>query len=107
MDGHELELSSTADLLAEIDGADVAAVVHVHVNVRMALRQRAREWRISRRPQDHGSTAGRHGSKRRDFSASVHNILQGYFGVGGLPPIHDERHFETPFRVARALFRRV
>jgi len=77
MDGHELELFTAADLLAEIDGADVAPVVHVHVNVRMALRQRAPERLISRRRQDHGSTAGRRGSKRRDFAAGVHNILQG------------------------------
>jgi len=87
MDGPEEELSTTAALLAEDDGDDVAAVVHAHVNVVMAARQRARARRIARRRQYHGSTAGRCGNKRRDFAAGVHNILRDYFGVGGLPPI--------------------
>jgi len=30
-----------------------------------------------------------------------------YFGVGGAPPVYDERDFETRFRVPRAVFRRV
>jgi len=107
MDGPEEELSTTAALLAEDDGADVAAVVHAHVNVVMAARRRARARRIARRRQYHGSTAGRRGNKRRDFAAGVHNILRDYFGVGGLPPIYDERDFETRFRVPRSVFRRV
>jgi len=107
MDGPEEEFSSTAALLADDDGADVAAVVHAHVNVLMAVRRRARARRIARRRQYHGSTAGRRGNKRRDFSAGVHNILREYFGVGGLPPIYDERDFETRFRAPRAVFRNV
>jgi len=87
MDGPEEELSTTAALLAEDDGADVAAVVHAQVNVVMAVRQCSRARRISRRPQYHGSTAGRRRNKRRDFAAGVHNILRDYFGVGGMPPI--------------------
>jgi len=93
MDGHEEELSNTAALLAADDGADVAAVVHAHVKVLMAGRRRARARRIARRRKYHGSTAGRRGNKRRDFAARVHNILRDYFGVGGLPPIYDERDF--------------
>jgi len=81
--------------------------VHAHVNVVMAARRRARARRIARRRQYHGSTAGRRGNKRRDFAAGVHNILRDYFGVGGLPPIYDERDFETRFRVPRSVFRRV
>jgi len=37
MDGEEEEFSATATLLAEEDGADVAAVVQAHVNVLMAV----------------------------------------------------------------------
>jgi len=107
MDGPEEEVSTTAALLAEDDRADVAAVLHAHVNVVMAVRRRARARRIARRRQYHGSTAGRRGNKRRDFAAGVHNILWDYFGVGGLPPIYDERDFDTRFRVPRAVFRRV
>jgi len=107
MDGPEEEVSTTAALLAEDDRADVAAVLHAHVNVVMAVRRRARARRIARRRQYHGSTSGRRGNKRRDFAAGVHNILRDYFGVGGLPPIYDERDFDTRFRVPRAVFRRV
>jgi len=107
MDGHEEELSTTAALLAEDDGADVDAVLHAHVNVLMAVSRRSRARRTSRRRQYHGSTAGRRGNKRRDSAAGVYNILRGYFRVGGLPPIYDERDSETRFRVARAVFRRV
>jgi len=107
MDGPEEELSTTATLLAEEDGADVTAVVHTPVNVLMAVRRRARARRIARRRQYHGSTAGRRGNKRRDFAAGVYNILRDYFGVGGLPHIYDERDCETRFRVPRAVFRRV
>jgi len=107
MDGPEEELSTTAALLAEDDGADAAAVVHAHVNVVMAVGRRASARRIARRRQYHGSTAGRRANERRDFAAGVHNILRDYLGVGGLPPIYDERDFETQFRVPRAVFRRV
>jgi len=38
MDGHEGDLSTTAALLAEDDGADVAAVVHAYIHVLVAVR---------------------------------------------------------------------
>jgi len=107
MDGPEEEPSTTAALLAEDDGADVAAVVHAHVNAVMAVRRRSRARRIARRRQYHGSTAGRRANKRRDFGAGVHKLLRDYCGVGGPSPIFDERDFETRFRVPRAAFRRV
>jgi len=107
MDGPEEELSTNTALLAGDDGADVAAVVHAHVNAVMAVRRRARARRIAGRRQYHGSTSGRRGDKRRDFAAGVHNILRDYFDVGGLPPMYDERDFETRFPVPRAVFRRV
>ena len=107
MDGEEEEFSATATLLAEDDGADVAAVVQAHVNVLMAVRRRARAQRIARQWRYRGSTTGRRGNKRRDFAAGLQGILRDYFGVGGLPPIYDERDFETRFRVPRAVFRRV
>jgi len=37
----------------------------------------------------------------------LQGILRDYFGLGGLPPIYDERDFETQFRVPRAVFWRV
>jgi len=47
MDGLEEDISTTAALLAEDDGADVADVVHALVNVVMAVRRRARARRIA------------------------------------------------------------
>jgi len=107
MDGPEVELSTTAALLAGDDGADVSAVMQAHVNMVMAVGRRARARGIARGRQYHGPTAGRRGNTRGDFAAGVHNILRNYFDVGGLPPICDERDFETRFRVPRAVFRRV
>jgi len=107
MDGEEEEASATATLLAENDGADVAAVVQAHVNVLMAVRRRARAQRIARPWRYRGSSTGRRGNKRRDFAAGLQGNVRDYFGVGGLPPIYDERDFETRFRVPRAVFRRV
>jgi len=107
MDVEEEEVSATAALLAEVDGADVAAVVQAHVNVLMAVRRRARAKRIARRWLYRGSTAGSRSNKRRDFAAGVHAILRDYFGAGGLLPIYDDREFETRFRVPRAVFRRI
>jgi len=48
MNGDEEEFSASAALLAEENGADVAAVVQAHVNVLMAVRRHARAKRISR-----------------------------------------------------------
>jgi len=104
MDVQEEEISATAALLAEDDGADVAAAVQAHVNVLMAVRRRAR---AKRRWRYRGSTAGRRGSKRHIFAAGVHAILRDYFGVGGVLPIYDDREFEALFRVPRAVFRRI
>jgi len=87
MDGEEKEFSATATLLAEDDGADVAAVFQAHVNVLMAVRRRARAQRIARQWRYRGSTTERRGNKRRDFAAGLQGILRDYFGVGGLPPI--------------------
>jgi len=44
----EEEVSATAALLAEDDGADVAAVLQQHVNVLIEVRRRARAKRIAR-----------------------------------------------------------
>ena len=107
MDSEEDEFSATAAVLAEDDGADVSAVFRAHGNVLIAVRRRARARRIARRLRYRGSTTGRRGSKRRDFAAGLQAILRDYFGFGGLPPIYDERDFETRFRVPRAVFRRV
>jgi len=107
MDVQEEEVSATAALLAEDDGADVAAVVQAHVNVHLAVRRRACAKRIARRWLYRGSTAGRRGIKRRDFAAGVHAILRDYFGVGGELPIYDDRDFATRFSVPRAVFRRI
>jgi len=103
---HEEEISTTAALLGEDDGADVCAVVHTHVKVLMALHRRASAKRIARRRRYSGSSVGRRANKRRDFSAGLQTILRDYFGVGGAPPIYDERDFETRFRVPHAVFRR-
>ena len=73
----------------------------------MAVRRHARAQRIARHWKYRGSTAGRRGNKRRAFAAGLQGILRDYFGVGGLPPIYDEREFETRFRVPRAVFRRI
>jgi len=105
IDGHDEELSTTAALLAEEDGADAAAVVHAYVKVLMAVLRRARARGIAQLRQYHGSTAGRRGNKRCEFAAGGHNILRDYFCVVGVPPIHSERHFETGFRFHRAVFR--
>jgi len=107
MDVEEEEVSATAALLVENDGADVAAVVQAHVNVLMAVRRRARAKRIARRWLYRGSTTGRRGNKRRDFAAGVHAILRHYFGVGDLLPIYDDWDFETRFRVPSAVFWRI
>jgi len=107
MDGEEEEFSATAAVLAEDDCADVVAVVQAHVNVVMAVRQRARAKRIARRWRYRGSTTSRRGNNRRDFSAGLQAILLDYFDVGGLRPIYDERDFETRFRAPRAVLRRV
>jgi len=107
MEVEEEEVWATAAVLAEDDGADVAAVVQAHVNVLMAVRRRARAKRIARQWLYRGFTAGRRGNKRRDFAAGVHAILRDYVGAGGLLPIYDDRDFETRFRVIRAVFRRV
>jgi len=76
MDIEEEEVSATAVLIAEGDGADVAAVVQAHVSVVMAVRRRARARRIARRWLYRGSTAGRRGNKRRNFAGGVHAILR-------------------------------
>jgi len=75
MDVQEEEVSATASLLAEDDGADVAALVQAHVSVLMAVRRRARAKRIARRSLYRGSIAGRRGNNRRDFAAGVHAFL--------------------------------
>jgi len=106
MDGEEEEFSATASLLAEDNGVDVAEVVQAHVNVLMAVRRRPRAQRFARQWRYRGSTTGRRGNKRRDIAAGLQCILRDYFGVGGLPPIYDERDFETRFRVPRAVLRR-
>ena len=107
MDVQEEEVSATATLLAEDDGADVAAVVQTHVNVLMAVRRRARDKRIALGWLHRGSIAGRRGNKRRDFAAGVHASFRDYFGVGGVLPIYDHRDFETQFRVPHAVLRRI
>jgi len=107
MDAGDDHASPAAALLAEDDGADVAAVVQAHINVLTSLRRRARANRIARRRRYCGSSVGRRGNKRRDFAAGLQRILRDYFGVGGEAPIYDERDFETRFRVPRAVFRRV
>jgi len=83
MDGEEEEVSATAALLAEDDGADAAAVVQARFNVLTAVRRRARAKRIARRWLYRGSIAGRRGNKRRESAAGVHAILRDYFSVGG------------------------
>jgi len=107
MDFQEEKVLATAALLAEDDGADVAAVVQAHVNVLMAVRRRVRAKRIARRWLYRGSTAGRRGNKRRDFAAGVHATMRDCFGVGGVLPIYDDRDFKTQFRVPRAVCRRM
>jgi len=76
MDIEEGEVSATAVLIAEGDGADVAAVVQAHVSVVMAVRRRARARRIARRWLYRNSTARRRGNKRRNFAGGVHAILR-------------------------------
>jgi len=107
MDGEEEEFSATATFMAEDDGADVAAVVQAHVNGLMAVRRRARAQPIARQWRYRGSSTGRRGNKRRDFAAGLQGILRDYLSVSGLPPIYDERDFETRFRVPLAVFWRV
>jgi len=107
MDGDGDEVTQSNVLLAEDDGADVAAAVHAHVNLMMALRRRARAGRISRRRGYLGSLPGRRPNKRRDFDAGLHAIMRDYFGVGGEDPVYDERDFETRFRVPRVVFKRI
>jgi len=104
---YEEEISITAALLAQDDGEDVSAVVQTHLSVLMALRRRARAKRIARRRRYCASSVGRRANKRRDFAAGLQAIPRVYFGVGGAPPVYDERDFGTKFRVPRAVFRRV
>ena len=49
MDAGDDHASPAAALLAEDDGADVAAVVQAQINVLTSLRRRARANRIARR----------------------------------------------------------
>jgi len=83
----EEEISTTAALLAEEDGADVSSVVQTHLSVLMALRRRARAKRIVRRQRYCSSSVGRRANKRRDFAAGLQAILRAYFGFGGAPPV--------------------
>jgi len=82
-------------------------VVQTHLSELMAFRRRARAKRIARRRRSCGFSGGRRANKRRDFAAGLQAILRGYFGVGGAPPVYDERDFEKRFRVPRAVFGRV
>jgi len=107
MDGDGDEATQSNVLLAEDDGADVAAAVHAHVNLMMTLRRRAGAGRISRRRGYLGSLPGRRPSKRREFDAGLQASMRDYFGFGGEDPVYDERDFETRFRVPRAVFKRI
>ena len=103
----EEEISTTAALLAEHEGADVSAMVQTHLSLLMAMPRRSRAKRVARRRRYCGSSVGRRAHKRRDFATGLQAIMQDYFGVGGAPPVYDERDFETRFPVPRAFFRRV
>jgi len=91
------------------DQDDLSSGLAMAVSHHIRLLQLA--WRVrgcQRWRQRHsGSVRGRAPNKKRDFNLALRNILRGYWGVDGEPPVFDEADFECRFRMPRAVFMRV
>jgi len=107
MEAAETGMSSAASFLAEDDGAVVCAAVRAHMGLLLLMQRRPRAARARRRRPYRGSVLGRRPNKRRDFAAGLFNIQRDYFGVNAVPPVFDDRDYETRLCVPRSVLRRI